>query len=281
MVSYFPLLPSITIPDCEEKIYGSLTFLNHPNNLKKANKFKNNSKTIFLGTYKFSKSVWELISIQKCNYGEFCDLNRNSINALSDEMVVSLVRYDDHFPENSIILPKPESLRIDQAPVAERSSLNFHFRNSSTTYQGEYPFGMSNLKNASFWSFDTLKEKLKNNKEIESFLILMNITRDSSLQSEVNIEIYNPNEKAKKINMKTSQNRFKIVNLRELTKNFEGISAEESLFIQCNKISFIPMILSVNVKTSQLSLEHTHPPTEMFWGREKFGTVKLIKERWL
>ena len=81
--------------------------------------------------------------------------------------------------------------------------------------------------------------------------------------------------------MKTSQNRFKIINLRELSQNFEGITAEESLFIQCKKLSFIPMILSVNVKTSQLSLEHTHPPTELLWGREKFGIVKLIKKRWL
>ena len=40
-------------------------------------------------------------------------------------------------------------------------------------------------------------------------------------------------------------------------------------------------MLSINIKTKQLSLEHTHPPTEFFYGLKKYEAVRLIKNEWL
>ena len=110
-------------------------------------------------------------------------------------MVVSLLRLQNSFPKSSRILPKPDSLRIDSSPVAERGSLNYHFEDTKTTYQGEYPYAMSNIDKGSFWSFDALKESLHKDERVQSFLILMNINRDAEKQGEVNLDIYNPQQK--------------------------------------------------------------------------------------
>ena len=40
-------------------------------------------------------------------------------------------------------------------------------------------------------------------------------------------------------------------------------------------------MLSVNGLSSQLSLEHTHPPSELFYGNKKFEAIKIIKRQWL
>ena len=51
MSSYFPLLPNILLED-KQKIIGSLTLLNSPNNLAKNNLYKLKKVNIYIGIYK-------------------------------------------------------------------------------------------------------------------------------------------------------------------------------------------------------------------------------------
>jgi len=39
-------------------------------------------------------------------------------------------------------------------------------------------------------------------------------------------------------------------------------------------------MLSIDINNYQLSVEHTHPPTELFIGMRKMEAVKLIKRQW-
>ncbi|WP_320664874.1 hypothetical protein [Prochlorococcus sp. MIT 1223] len=281
MSSYFPLLPSITSNALDKRIDSSTTLLNLPNNLREANQSKVQARSTYIGTYKLQAENWELISIKECKYGAFCDIERNSIKALPDQMVISLVRYENSFPKSARYLPKPDSLRVDSSPVAERVSLNYHFRGATTSFQGEYPCVMSNFNKGSFWSFDALKERFYKHENTESFLVLMNLNRDSEKQSEVDLEIYNPNKKDNILHWKARQNSFTILNLKDINNALGSEKIYEILFIQCKSCTFIPVFLSVDVKNNQLSLEHTHPPSELLWGRERNSIVKLLKKRWL
>ena len=281
MPSYFPLLPSICLNSLSKDIKASTTLLNNPNNLKESNQSKKYPNSIYIGTYKLSGMIWELVSIKKCKYGKFSNITRNSINVMSNQMVVSLFRIQDSFPISSRILPKPDSLRIDSSPLPERASLNYHFEGTTTTYQGEYPYRMANIDKGSFWSFDALKESLNKSKNIHSFLILMNINRDAEKQCEVNLEIYNPHQKDESLNLKARQNDFTVFNLREINKALKSEKTHNTFFIQCKSSTFIPMFLSVDVKNNQLSFEHTHPPDALLWGRDKYKVIKMLKERWI
>ncbi len=281
MPSYFPLLPSIFSNSFGKKINSSTTLLNQVNNLKESNIAKKHFRSIFIGTYKLQGLIWELISIKECKYGDFFDIRRNSIDVIPDQMVVSLFRLKNSFPLSSRILPKPDSLQVDSSPLAERGSLNYHFEDKTTTYQGEYPYAMSNIDKGSFWSFDALKESLHKDERVQSFLILMNINRDAEKQGEVNLDIYNPQQKDNILNWKAHQNSFTVINLRDINKALKSDKSHKTFFIQCKNCSFIPMVLSVDFKNNQLSLEHTHPPTELLWGRDKLKVVKLLKERWI
>ena len=40
-------------------------------------------------------------------------------------------------------------------------------------------------------------------------------------------------------------------------------------------------MLSIDINTNQLSVEHTHPPTEYFFGAQKLEYVNLIKKEWI
>ena len=52
MSSYFPIQPTIWIEECSKNIYGSITFLNIPNNRLRENFLsKTYQDKVFLGVY--------------------------------------------------------------------------------------------------------------------------------------------------------------------------------------------------------------------------------------
>ena len=275
MSSYFPLLPDINL-DNYEKIYGSLTFLNYPNNYLKRNSSKIYQGDIFIGIYKLKDHKWLLIFIQKCKFGLFKTIERKNLSVSSTEMVVCIIKKDMNFPELCSSLPKGKSLRIDNSLVDERASFNYTFRNFSTSYQGEYPHKMANIKKGSLLSYDFLKSYIRK-KNVDNYLLLMNLNLDASCQSKIKVFIYSPKNRKKTFELNARENLININKLNFFNNNF----ANETLFICSNHSSFIPLFLSIDKSNSQLSLEHTHPPSEMFIGRDKYKMVKELKDIWL
>ena len=143
-----------------------------------------------------------------------------------------------------------------------------------------YPFPMT-IKKGSFWASDSFKEKNLKQHNVESFIIFMNINRDAEVNSEVILEIYSPLNLKKKFRQKAHQNSFTIINVKDVNRELESEQADQTFFMQCKSCVFIPMILSVDVISNQLSFEHTIPPHDFFWGRDKLSVSNLIKKRWL
>lgn len=276
--SYFPILPTIIDSCLPGNILSSTDFFNHTSNCKKSTFKFAEGKPVFLATYKHEHKLWTLVSVDECRRGSYCRLSRSSLGVSGNQMLVAVAKFTNSFQPQTRYLPKPDTLRLDSSPVAERASLNYHFENNSSSYQGEYPYQMSCLKKGSFWSFDALKE-IKS--EIcESFLILMNINYDAQANSRADLEIYHPSNIEKKMYFSASRNGYTIINLSEVNHLRLEDSQASPLFVQSKSSSFIPMILNFNKITYQLSLEHTHPPSELLWGPGKMQVVQSIKKRW-
>ena len=60
-------------------------------------------------------------------------------------------------------------------------------------------------------------------------------------------------------------------------------SNDELTLITSSSITFIPIFLNImrNKSEFQISVEHTHPPTELFWGKEKLKAASKLKENWI
>ena len=278
MSSYFPIPPAINVEELSLEILGSTTFLNIPNNRLKDRTFgKSYNQVIYLGLYSLEKYNWSLIKVFKTRPYEFTQVERKDFECHYNQMLVLVPQKTNNFPKVTKILPKPDSLRIDKSPVADRCSLNFSFKNSITSYQGEYPFEMASLKKSSFFSFDALKQTFKND-EVVNFLVYMNININSDIRGEVNINVFNPSKSFFKRKFVAKRNSFTIHRLQE---EKEGENINSVCFYTSEECLFIPINLSLNLKTNQLSAEHTHPPTELFYGPNKIDAVKLLKKTWL
>ena len=278
MSSYFPIPPTINLEELSLEISGSTTFLNIPNNRLKNRIFgKVYKQIIYLGLYSLEKNNWSLIKVFKTSPYEFTQVERKDFECHSNQMLVLVPQKTNNFPKAPKRLPKPDSLRIDKSPVAERCSLNFSFKNSITSYQGEYPFEMALLKKSSFFSFDALKQSSIKD-EVLNFLIYMNINTNSDLQGEVNINVFNPSNIFFKREFVAKRNSFTIHRIQE-ENDAEQINSV--CFYTSEDCSFIPITLTLNLKTNQLSAEHTHPPSSLFHGLNKIDGVRLLKKTWL
>ena len=277
MTAYFPLPPNIFIPELNDKIEGSITFLNCPNNrLKKLFFNRKYTDVIYLGIYLFAKNNWHLLEIKRCEPYQFIEIKRNELKVEDTQMVVAIPKKLNDFKNITSKLQEPDSLRVDNSGVAQRVSLNFSISNSITTYQGEYPFLMSSLQKGSLFSFDTLKDIKYLNKK--SFLILMNISQNNNKFEKIKLKLFDPNKKNKFKLIYAYRNSFNILDIDK----YEVIFGKRlTTFLTSEYCSFIPMILSIDLRTNQLSVEHNHPPSEYFFGSRKLEAVNLLKKQWL
>ena len=276
MTCYFPIPPSIK-NNSKDKILGSLTLLNFPNNFKKSNQRNIYKKNIFLGIYILEKNYWKLLNVFSVPYKEFKEIEREKLNISDNEMAVVVISKTNEFPSTCIQLPNPSSLRIDESPVAERASYNFSYKNNQTSFQGEYPKAMTSLSKPSFFGFDTLKADTKNEKII-NYILFINLNSCSNKQSNDIVNIFHPKEKNILFQLETRENQISVHNLSLL---YDSKISNETLFLSSKRKAYIALILSIDLETCHLSLEHTHPPAEMATGMDRHLIVKPIKNNWV
>lgn len=237
---------------------------------------KEYKEIVYLGVYKITKNKWKLLKVDECQPEEFKEIHRENYDVNNFEMLVVVPKRTNEFPEETINLPKPSSLRIDRSPIADRASINFSLEKSLTSYQGEYPFEMALIKKGSFLSFDILKNP--NKEKYLNYLILINVFQSAKDQSCLKVNYFSPKNPDLKKYFQAKRNSFTIKNLNLLENQINNC---ETLFFTSSQCLFIPLTLSINIETKHLSLEHTHPPTELFFGDNKFEPIKIIKQQWI
>tara|TARA_A100001035_G_scaffold275480_1_gene268931 strand:- start:2223 stop:3059 length:837 start_codon:yes stop_codon:yes gene_type:complete len=277
MGSYFPIPPNIKIGLLEHKIIGSLTLLNYPNNHKKNNEHKISKKDIYVGIYILRSNLWFLCKIEKCGFKEFKEITRDNL-AISDyEMAVAVIKKINNFPKSCDQLPIPDTLRIDKAPVAERTSFNFSYKNFQTSFQGEFPIQMAKLSHSTFFGFDALKG-IGDKSKIKNFILLMNLNISSKRNNMDKVKIYDPNTKKVLYELMAKEN---LISVHDISELYDNNFLQKILFLSSKSFSYIALMMSLDLNSKQFSLEHTHPPAEMANGMDRYQIVKPLKKNWI
>ena len=106
----------------------------------------------------------------------------------------------------------------------------------------------------------------------------MNLNNSSSRNSLIKIKFYDPNKQIIILELETKENT---ISVHDISLLVESKFQDEILFMSSKNSSFIPLMLSLNNQSNNLSVEHTHPPGEMFWGSDKWNAVRLLKSKWI
>lgn len=279
MTSYFPIPNNFKcVSRGDIVIKSSLTIFNYPNNFLLRNS-KNKKQDIYFYIYYLNKDIWKKYKKIICKYGENFELKREDLEIPDDSLAVVVPSYKKDNPKDLSILLKPSTVRKDKCPVAERASYNFSIKNLTTSFQGEYPFELANLKKASFFSFDSLRSDYLD--KTETYLVLINLDRDASNHQIHKVFFYLAKNKEvlKEVDIKTNSCNY--LKLPKIKKNQK--LASDAIFISCATKSFIPLYLTVNFANDnfEIAVEHTHPPSEFFWGDNKYQYSKLLKSNWI
>ena len=53
--------------------------------------------------------------------------------------------------------------------------------------------------------------------------------------------------------------------------------------MSCKTASFIPIFINIKVENDlyEISVEHTHPPHELFLGAERFKILSRLRNNWI
>lgn len=169
-------------------------------------------------------------------------------------------------------LPEPISRKLDKSPVNERATISFSRGKITSSYQGEFPYQMSKVK-GTFMAFDPLISPPQNN--VITKLVFINIFSNKL----TNKEIYN-------LNMADSSS-MKILNNVEYVHNsaviMDVVRKDDLSCVFYSKDTLgIPIFISYGKdECFNMSVEHTHPLSELFWGKGKFYGQGLIKSNWM
>lgn len=179
------------------------------------------------------------------------------------EIAVALpVQHDSTLPSRTRWLPAPATRTVDGSPVATRCSLRFHWSGVSSSYQSEYPLVMADRFSGPINSFNlsTFPQGL----EASVLFCAVNITRDAN-QSSHNYRITPVNSDGVDLVDAASIAR------RNACTVFESDSVEAATRLAYTSADavFLPIYvtLSNSAHGPEISVEHTHPPHEMFWRR--------------
>ena len=278
MSCYFPIPYDYTLDDISKnKIKSSITLLNYPANFSLLSRNLIKKKDIFYSLYLLRNLKWIKLLDYKCEFGENIVIKRKNLDIPKDSMAVVVPSMNINNPKITRYLPKPISLRIDKSKVEERCCYNFEIGGSTTSYHGDFPFALSKLNKGSLLTFDYLKKD--NQINIYSLLLLMHLSNDAENNSSHWIDFYNirENKVIKKLELKT--NSFKSYNLSQISKNINSLISIRSKTTAC-----IPIYLNISNLNNkfEIDVEHTHPPSALFFKNENRNLGnKILKKIWL
>lgn len=267
--------------DCKSKLFvrSSLTLSNYPNNCLLTNlERKKNFDDIFYSIYTLENEYWSKLDSLKCRYGSILNINRHNLKIKDNKLAIVIPSKSSNLPEKTRFLPQPQTLRIDNSPVAERASYNFQLDKSTSCFQGEYPYKMTSSKYASFFSTNLINGNYLSNSS--SYLLLVNIKKDASVSKNNKLKFFNPKTKEIRKMFNIKSNSFVVLPLDFLkNETYKG----ERIFSSCDSEIFLPIYININVidNNHEINVEHTHPPFENFWGRDRLIANKIIKNNWV
>jgi len=179
---------------------------------------------------------------------------------------------NEKLKHNPCKLPKPISRQLDSSPVSERATISFERKGVFSSYQGDYPFQMSKAK-GTFLCFDSLV--FQPEKGVINKLVFINIfSQELKEKTKFTVNRVNTSSKETIKKQKYVYNSAAIMNVEYKNDMETAFYSKDS--------SGIPIFISYHKGfKSNLSVEHSHPPSELFFGNNKFFAQQVLKKNWL
>ena len=259
---FLPLLPAST------NLRSELSLLDCASNRRKS--FFKNASTKYelyqMGINKWHK-VDEITHQKNISFLSIKSENYSS-NQNSDLVVVVPVNEFSSLNECTT-LPLPSSNKKALTPYADRALLTFKssITNGRGSYASEYPCEMSKRLTTLLTSgilFSSLKSR--------KFVLFINILR-TPLQFDGLITLID-NDSFKNIDsFIIKPNSINLI-------DFSNIENINNINICSNNISSIPVFIECFID-GNISVEHTHPPSEFFISSNRFKHSSILKSNWL
>ncbi len=230
-----------------------------------------------VGVYTQDSQSTEWVKVDERIFGRsiFLSFSSKDYNLNDGEIAVIVpVPIGTNLNQLTNTLPPPIFRKMDRSPVNERGMVRFVRDGSQSSYQGEYPHQMSSRVKGSVISFGALLSGQPNFTHTK--IILINIC--SSLL---------PKKDKFKCHL-SSVSTKKNLQVRDYTHNSCAIFEvdhsliSEDLVLSSHHTNGIPIFISYNpdIKGSMISVEHSHPPSEYFFGNTDIG-LRTLKKCWL
>lgn len=259
------------------KIYGdvesSLSITNVVTNSRGSNPVRAEFDLLVLEPIRGSRG-WKVVRRLKFDGAEVKQLSSADYSLSVGELVVVLpVDKSTIYRSELESLPIPKSRSVDSSLCTSRGSLRFHYAGSSSSFQSEYPKSMVRRYSGNMTSFRIPDRELDNNKTHLACFINLSDTENAD-KKEVEIIVQDTNRQIlDRMNFKkNSCTTYEIplcLHNAQLTFTINGCVA-------------IPLYVSLcTLPIKQITVEHSHPPLEMFWRQksQRLG-VGRIRRVW-
>jgi hypothetical protein len=270
MTCYYPL---VGLP---RGVVSSLTYSCHPlNRLAGRGEDRRPSAPLDLALYELRGDRWQCRERLPVPPEGDVRITSAEQGLRSGELLVAVPLAREEVPDAADPrLPLPRSKRLDRSPVAERCSLGFHWRGISSSYQGEYPLRMAEQERGTFVSFDPL---LQAGAEVGINLVAFVTLSRTPDRSEHALESFDARSRRLRHRGTFRRNDCAVLEIDPA----EAGAAE--IFLRCTSTLGIPIYLTLSRDDApaSMSVEHTHPPTELFWEQDRLPGSRAIKRTWL
>ena len=221
---------------------------------------KRNSELVIY-SYEINRGKWKITKVN-------CDFDQNfyylTENNIDNKKIFFLATHDEIVNYNYNILQKFNDFTITNP--AFRCNLKVTNSNDGfSSYQSEYPFGMTSKNGTIISSLFALTNQFSDN----NYVIFRNIFHEPI---EILFDMYvvdmKNNSVEEKFTLSTNQ-----TSLIKLNKNL----IKDDYYLVSEKFIGIPVYLSE--KNNHLSFEHTHPPHEYIQTMDRFKQVNKLKKQ--
>jgi hypothetical protein len=269
MTCYYPI---IGLP---RGIVSSLTYSTLTHNQRTSHSIRPHAHELDLALYAPRAEGWRCLDRFALPSAGDLSIRSSDYDLGPGELLVG-VPLDRHATPDPAdpLLPLPCSKKVDRSPVAERCSLGFSWRGVRSSYQGEYPVRMAQLGGGTLLSFDAL---LQSGAAVGLNLLCLVNLRRSFDGGQHSLELFDAR----------SRRRLRSVPYRSNSCCVVEITPEEAagseLFVRSTSSLGIPIYLTLSREDlpASMSVEHTHPPTELFSERDRLRGSRMIKGSWL
>ncbi len=269
MTCYYPLLGLC------QGIVSSLTYSCHTHNQRTAEALRPHSHRADLALYGIREGGWHCLDRLPLPPAGDLTVTSSDYGLQPGELLVGVPLARGEVPDRADpLLPLPYSKKVDRSPVAERCSLGFHWRGVRSSYQGEYPLRMAQLERGTLLSFDAL---LQTGTTVGmNLLCLVNVCRAPDDRPHT-LEGFDALSLRRRFSRTYRKNSCCLV---EISPE-EAASGE--LFCRSTTSLGIPIYITLSRQDlpASMSVEHTHPPTEIFTERDRLQGSRAIKSTWL